>query len=117
MSIRPRTLLLLLVALLTLAVAGCGGGDEGGGGGEEADESTDVNELLDQTFTGSKKLDSGKVDLKLRIEAEGGQASQLQGPVTLTLSGPFQSEGKGKLPEVRHGRRLRGRRPELSRPG
>ena len=114
MPIRPRTLLLFLAALLTLVVAGCGGGDEGGGGsGEKADDSTDVNELLEQTFSGKHKVDSGKVDLKVNIEAEGGSASQLQGPVTLTLSGPFQSRGQGQAAQVRHGRRLRRRRPEL----
>jgi len=93
MPIRPRSLLVLLAALLALAVAGCGGD-----GGSSADEDTSVDELLEQTFTGEKKVDSGKLDLKLRIDVQGG-SSQVQGPLSLTLSGPFQTEGEGKLPQ------------------
>jgi RHH-type proline utilization regulon transcriptional repressor/proline dehydrogenase/delta 1-pyrroline-5-carboxylate dehydrogenase len=51
--LRPA-LLLSLLAALALAIAACGGSDEGGG--EEASADTDVNELLTQTFTGSKKV-------------------------------------------------------------
>ena len=84
---------LLLLCLGVILVAGCGGD------GESADESTDVNELLEQTFTGEHKVDSGKLDLSLRIEAQGGSSSQLQGPVSLELSGPFETQGEGKLPK------------------
>ena len=84
--LRPALLLSLLAALM-LAVSACGGSDEGGG--EEASSSTDVNELLTQTFTGSKKVESGNLSLKLQIEAEGGEASQLQGPVSTSLAGPL----------------------------
>jgi hypothetical protein len=83
-------LLLLLVALLV----GCGGDDDGG---EEATQSTDVNQLLDETFKGDKQVDSGKIDLTIRVEAEGSE--DLQGPVTLQLAGPFQTQGEGKLPQ------------------
>jgi hypothetical protein len=93
MTIRPRTLLLLLVAGLTALVAGCGGG-----GGSAADESTSVDDLLKQTFSGTKKVESGKLDLTLRIDVQGGADSQLQGPITLKLAGPFQTQGEGKLP-------------------
>ena len=93
MDIRPRTLLLLLIASLALVFAGCGGDDS------EVDESTDVNELLTKTFSGEHKVESGRLDLKLRIDAQGGQASQLQGPISVTLAGPFQTQGKGKLPK------------------
>jgi hypothetical protein len=92
MDTRPRTLLLLLVAVLAALVAGCGGG------GSEADESTSVDDLLTKTFSGEHKVDSGRLDLKLRIDAQGGDASQLQGPISVTLAGPFQTQGKGKLP-------------------
>jgi hypothetical protein len=88
---RPRNLLLLLVALVATALVGCGGGGS-------ADQSTDVHQLLKDTFSGNKKVDSGKLDLTLRLEAQGGSASQLNGPVTVRLSGPFQSQGKGELP-------------------
>ena len=92
MTIRLRMLLLILVAALTAVVAGCGGGDSA------ADEGTDVNELLTQTFTGDKKVDSGRLDLTLRIDVQGGADSQLQGPITVKLAGPFEMQGEGKLP-------------------
>jgi hypothetical protein len=81
--------------LLAVAIGGCGGSD-----GEEASSSTDVNELLTQTFTGSKDVKSGKLDLKLDIEAQGGEA-QLDGPVSISLSGPFQAQDGGKLPKFK----------------
>jgi len=93
MPIRPRLLLVFLLALTALAFAGCGGD-----GGSSADEDTSVDELLDQTFSGSKKVDSGKLDLTLKIDVQGG-SSEVQGPITLGLSGPFETQGKGKLPK------------------
>src|SRR5947208_1233528 len=92
MPVRPRTFLLLLLALLALVGAGCGGGDK-------ASSSSDVNDLLQKTFAGGKKIDSGKLNLALRLNLQGGQSSQLSGPVALTLTGPFESQGKGKLPK------------------
>ena len=95
MKMRPRLLLLALVAVLAaLVVAGCGGGDSG----SSASEDTSVDELLDKTFSGDKKVDSGKLDLSLKLDVQGG-SSQLQGPISLRLSGPFQTQGKGKLPQ------------------
>jgi hypothetical protein len=98
--LRPA-LLLSLLAALALALSACGGSDESGGG-EEASADTDVNELLTQTFTGDKQVDSGNINLKLAIEAEGGEAaSQLQGPVSISLAGPFQVQDNGALPKFR----------------
>jgi hypothetical protein len=83
-----RTLAFLLLALLTLGlVAGCGGE-------ESADSSTDVDQLLDDTFSGDKQIDSGRLSLALALESDGGQ------PVTAKISGPFQREGEGRLPQV-----------------
>jgi hypothetical protein len=96
MTIRPRTTLTLLIALLALIVAGCGGGDDSGGG-KKASSSTDVNELLKDTFSGKQKIDSGKLNLTLRVDAQGGSSS---GPISVSISGPFQSQGKGKLPKL-----------------
>jgi hypothetical protein len=93
MTFRPRLLLLALAALLAVVVAGCGGSD-----GSSASEDTSVDELLKQTFTGKKKVDSGKLDLSLKIDVQGG-SSQVQGPISLSLSGPFETQGKGKLPK------------------
>jgi hypothetical protein len=90
---RPAALLSLLLVLALGLLAGCGGGDDGA----EVSSSTDVDELLTKTFTGSKDVESGNLDLSLTIEAEGGQ-TEVSGPVTLKLSGPFQSQGQGKLP-------------------
>jgi hypothetical protein len=91
LSIRLRPLLLLLVAALAAsAVAACGGG------GEQATSSTDVNQLLKDTFSkGSPK--SGKLHLALRIDSAGTGA--VAGPVTATLDGPFESTGSGRLPK------------------
>jgi hypothetical protein len=86
--LRPFTLLVALLALV-VGAAGCGGS------GSEADSSTDVNQLLEETFSGKKKVDSGKLDLKLRFEPESGDT----GPVSVAVSGPFQTQGKGKLPK------------------
>src|SRR5215212_2847374 len=88
--LRPAVLLSLLLALV-FAVAACGGGSD-----DEASSSTDVNELLTQTFTGSKDVKSGNLDLALKVEAQGGE-SQVQGPVSISLSGPFQAQDEGKL--------------------
>ncbi len=79
----------LLILLLALVAVGCGGGDE------TADSSTDVDQLLNDTFSGTKSIQSGKLSLALALEAEGGQ-----GPVSAKISGPFQSEGEGRLPQV-----------------
>jgi hypothetical protein len=84
----PRTLVTFLVALLTLGlVAGCGGGDE-------ASSSTDVDQLLEDTFSGNKSISSGKIDLGVSLESDSGQ------PVKLDLTGPFQSEGAGRFPQL-----------------
>jgi hypothetical protein len=92
--LRPAVLLLLLAAL-ALAVAACGGGDDSSG--SEASSSTDVNQLLTETFTGSKDVHSGDLSLSLKLDAQGDP--QLSGPVSMSLSGPFQSEGDGKAPK------------------
>ncbi len=84
-----RTLASLLVALLTLGlVAGCGGG------GDSADADTDVQKLLDDTFSGGRSIDSGRLDLGVSFAAEGGR------PASVKVSGPFQSQGAGRVPLV-----------------
>jgi hypothetical protein len=82
----------LLLAVLGLALlAGCGGG------GQEASSSTPVDQLLKETFSRNKDVHSGKLSLALKLDAPG--ASELQGPVSAQISGPFESRGKGKLPK------------------
>jgi hypothetical protein len=93
---RPRTVVLVLVALFGMAVVtGCGGGSSGA----PASSSTDVNQLLKDTFSGGKAIKSGQLNLALRIDAQGGSSST-QGPISVSLTGPFQSQGKGKLPKL-----------------
>ena len=84
-----QAILLALLAALALGVAACGGG------GDEASEDTDVDTLLSDTFKGDKDVKSGKLDLKLDIDAKG---AEVEGPIKLSVSGPFQSEGDKKLP-------------------
>jgi hypothetical protein len=94
---RLRTaVLVLLLAAVGVVVAACGSSDSG----DEASSSTDVNELLAQTFSGSKEVKSGNLDAKLKIAAEGGD-TELGGPVTISLAGPFQTTGQGKLPSFK----------------
>ena len=92
---RSRSLLLALALLISVvALAACG--DDSGGTDESAQQ------LINQTFSGEKKVDSGKVnlDMNAKLEATGAAAGQLEGPITLKLTGPFQSRGEDKLPEV-----------------
>jgi hypothetical protein len=88
-------LLALVLLLPALAIAACGEDSSAG-----TDES--AQQLIDQTFSGEKKVDSGKLnlDLNAKLEATGAAASQLEGPLSLKLAGPFQSLGEDKLPEV-----------------
>jgi hypothetical protein len=94
--LRPLALLSLLAAV-ALIVAACG---SGGSDGEKASSSTDVNDLLTQTFSGAKKVDSGNIDVSVRLDAKGANTG-LSGPVTAKLSGPFQVQGDGKLPKFK----------------
>ncbi len=89
--LRPL-LLLVLAALASLALAACGGGSS-------ASSDTSVDTLLKNTFSGSKKVKSGKLALTLRVDAKGAQG--VNGPVTLKLGGPFQSQGGQKLPKFK----------------
>jgi hypothetical protein len=80
----------VLVAIAVLAaaaaLAACGGGSE------KSDESPKA--VLDEaTLEG---IDSGDIDLSLGLDAKGPEG----GHVDVSLSGPFQSQGKGKLPKV-----------------
>jgi hypothetical protein len=79
--------LALVVALAGALLAGCGSG-----GGH-----ADVQALLSQTFGPDKPVHSGRLDLRLEVDAQGLQS--FQGPLAIHLAGPFQSQGTGKVPK------------------
>jgi hypothetical protein len=78
-----------LVLLTALTLGACGGDDA---------TSLSVDQLLKETFAGDKKVEKGKLDVKLGLDIKGGQA---QGPINLRLAGPFESQGQGKLPKFK----------------
>lgn len=85
---RLRTPFALFVAVLISAgvLSACGGG------GDKSGESPQA--VLDEaTLEG---IDSGEIDLTLGVKASGPEG----GNVDVSLSGPFQSEGKGSLPQL-----------------
>ena len=81
-----RTPLSLLAAFATVAsLAGCG------------NEEPDPNQLIREAFSASKAIKSGRLDAKVDLDARGLERSG--GPLSLKLAGPFQSHGRGKLPD------------------
>jgi len=77
-----------LVALFatSLVLAACGGG------GDKSGESPQA--VLDEaTLQG---IESGNVDLSLGLKASGSEG----GKIDVSLSGPFQAEGQGSLPQL-----------------
>ncbi len=86
--LNTRTARLVAVPLAALTVAlplvACGGGD-------------DADKVLKETFGANKRVASGKLDLSLRLKAEG--ARNLGGPITVKLTGPFQTQGDRQLPK------------------
>ena len=84
--------LIMLLAFAPLGLVACGGDDEptsGGGGGGGGD----VDQILQETFSDSGRIESGNLEAKV----SGGEGDQ---QATLELSGPFQSQGDQQLPLV-----------------
>ncbi len=79
-----------LVVMTALLVAACGSASAGSGG-------STARSLLAQTFSGSHTVRSGVLDFRLTLNPSGSRT--LKAPISLGLSGPFQSRGKGQLPE------------------
>jgi hypothetical protein len=79
----------LTAAIAAVLLSACGGGS--------SSDSGNANALLRQTFTGRHSVKSGVLGLDLTLSA--GSAGQPASPISLSLSGPFQSRGTGKLPE------------------
>jgi hypothetical protein len=78
-------MLLLVLCACALGLAACGG-----------DDSDDVDTILSETFGGGKDVKSGKLDVSLRLNAQGLQG--VDGPLGLRLSGPFASTKPTELP-------------------
>ena len=82
-----RIFVAAIAALAVALLAGCGGG----GGDAQAEE------LLRQTFTGQKEVRSGKLDLRMALDARG--LGGVSGPVAVHLSGPFDNGATGSTPK------------------
>jgi hypothetical protein len=78
----------LLGALaLSSGLAACGSGS-----------SPSASALLSQTFSSQRSVDSGQVDLSFALSAGASGTPAGQGPISLHLTGPFQSAGSGQFP-------------------
>jgi hypothetical protein len=75
----------ILVALVSVGIGACGS------------SSSNPATVLRQTFSGSHTVNSGNLNFSITVNPSG--STTLTSPITLTFGGPFQSLGKGKLPE------------------
>jgi hypothetical protein len=73
-----------------LALAACGSSKSSGASGN-------AQSLLKQTFSSGHSVKSGVLGFALTVNPTG--SSTLSTPITLSVSGPFQSRGSGKLPQ------------------
>ncbi len=87
---------LLLQSVCVALIAGCGDAQT-----EPASSSTDVNTLLRDTFRNLDQVKSANLSAKLTADGAGES-------VNASLSGPFQSQGKNKLPKVQLDAKLEG---------
>ena len=94
MITRSRSVLSLLLALVAaIALAACGGDETASG--EKASASTNVDQLLKETFTGDKKVESATLGLTVLIDAKGARSQGVSGPIKVKLGGPIEGlEGK-----------------------
>ena len=77
-----------IVAVLALAACGSSSGSGASGNAQS---------LLKQTFSSDHSVKSGVLGFDLTVNPTG--SSTLSTPITLSVSGPFQSRGSGKLPQ------------------
>jgi hypothetical protein len=91
----PRTLtrpLALLVALALLlagaALVACGG----------SGDNENVNQVLDQTFGGKRKINSGRLNMNVSAKFVG--LPQVKDPVSVQISGPFENRGRNQVPKL-----------------
>jgi hypothetical protein len=87
-----RLIILALLAALTMGLAACGSSDDKSSGAD-----ADATTLLKDTFGAGHPIRSGRVDANLDVDLKG--LARLTEPLSLHLSGPFQSNGGKKLPD------------------
>src|SRR3954465_2090358 len=80
-----RSLTLLVFALAMGVLAACGGGS-----------SADVKDTLDKAF--STPIHSARIDLELTLKLDG--IKQLNGPVKLSVQGPYETGGNETIPKA-----------------
>src|SRR3954449_4540917 len=80
-----RSLTLLVFALAMGVLAACGGGS-----------SADVKDTLDKAF--STPIHSARIDLELTLKLDG--VKQLNGPVKLSVQGPYETGGNQTIPKA-----------------
>jgi hypothetical protein len=85
-----RLVLLALLPVIAVLVAGCGGGD---GSANEGD----ADALLRETFNAQKSVRSGRLDLRMDVDARGVEG--LGGPLAIHLTGPFDNGAEGAIPK------------------
>lgn len=83
--------LLLGVVAAALGLAACGSSSSG------SSSSGNAQSLLKQTFASGRPVKSGVLAISFTLTPAG--SSTLKGPISFSISGPFQSRGTGKLPE------------------
>jgi hypothetical protein len=71
-----------------------------------SDDKPDAASLLKDTFGPDHSVKSGKLDVKLVLDAKG--LESIKGPVSLAVEGPFESQGEGKVPKVDLGLKIGG---------
>jgi hypothetical protein len=83
---RPfRGFALILVALAGALLSACGGGNSG-----------DVKQTLDKAF--STPIESARIDLEVTLKLDG--VKDLNGPVKLSVQGPYASGGNATIPKA-----------------
>ena len=91
----PRRIFSLLIVLAAIfALSACG----------SSSSSSDVGsaqQVLSQTFGAGKPFKSGKLNATLQINAKG--LAAISGPINVTLTGPFQSNGPKTFPSFDFG--------------